>query len=212
MKLSGADILWSCLVEQGVDTVFGYPGGAIQPAYDRLLDHPIRHMLVRHEQSAAHMADGYARASGASAWPWQRRGPAPRISSPASKRSCLHHGPGARHAARVGCVPGDRYHRHHAAHHQAQLPGAARRGHRASRPRGVPRGHQRLRYAHTIDALDRVASVLRRQRVRADAFTAVAPPDGATAQATIMFESTDKTAARVVALLGRQVGVLAVEE
>jgi acetolactate synthase-1/2/3 large subunit len=64
MKTTGADILWSCLVEHGVDTVFGYPGGAILPAYDRLLDHPIRHVLVRHEQSAAHMADGYARASG----------------------------------------------------------------------------------------------------------------------------------------------------
>ena len=69
-----------------------------------------------------------------------------------------------------------------------------------------------VRYAHTIDALDRVASVLRRQRVRADAFSAVAAPDGATAQATIMFESTEKTAARVVALLGRQIGVFAVEE
>ena len=69
-----------------------------------------------------------------------------------------------------------------------------------------------VRYAHEIDALDRVASVLRRQRVRADAFTAVAAPDGSTAQATIMFESTDRTAARVVALLGRQIGVLAVEE
>ena len=64
MKLSGADILWSCLREHGVDTVFGYPGGAILPAYDRLLDHPIRHVLVRHEQSATHMADGYARVSG----------------------------------------------------------------------------------------------------------------------------------------------------
>jgi hypothetical protein len=69
-----------------------------------------------------------------------------------------------------------------------------------------------VRYAHAIDALDRVASVLRRQRVRADAFTAVAAPDGSTAQATIMFESTDRTAARIVALLGRQIGVLAVEE
>src|SRR6186713_671091 len=64
MKKSGAHILWSTLVEQGVDTVFGYPGGAILPAYDALLDHPIRHVLVRHEQGAAHMADGYARASG----------------------------------------------------------------------------------------------------------------------------------------------------
>src|SRR6188474_3120629 len=64
MKKSGAHILWSSLVEQGVDTVFGYPGGAILPAYDAMLDHPIRHVLVRHEQGATHMADGYARASG----------------------------------------------------------------------------------------------------------------------------------------------------
>ena len=64
MKLKGAHIIWSVLVEQGVDTVFGYPGGAILPAYDALLDHPIRHVLVRHEQGATHMADGYARASG----------------------------------------------------------------------------------------------------------------------------------------------------
>jgi acetolactate synthase-1/2/3 large subunit len=64
MNMKGAHIIWSCLVEQGVDTVFGYPGGAILPAYDALLDHPIRHVLVRHEQGATHMADGYARASG----------------------------------------------------------------------------------------------------------------------------------------------------
>jgi acetolactate synthase-1/2/3 large subunit len=64
MTQRGAHIIWSVLVEQGVDTVFGYPGGAILPAYDALLDHPIRHVLVRHEQGATHMADGYARASG----------------------------------------------------------------------------------------------------------------------------------------------------
>ncbi len=64
MKTRGAHIIWQVLVEQGVDTVFGYPGGAILPAYDALLDHPIRHVLVRHEQGATHMADGYARASG----------------------------------------------------------------------------------------------------------------------------------------------------
>src|SRR5688500_13319424 len=62
MKVKGAHILWSVLVEQGVDTVFGYPGGAILPAYDALLDHPIRHVLVRHEQGATHMADGIANA------------------------------------------------------------------------------------------------------------------------------------------------------
>ena len=64
MKLTGAQILWECLVREGVTDVFGYPGGAILPAYDAMLDYPIRHMLVRHEQGATHMADGYARASG----------------------------------------------------------------------------------------------------------------------------------------------------
>src|SRR5207344_2579009 len=62
--LTGAQILWECLVRQGVSTVFGYPGGAILPAYDAMLNYPIRHILVRHEQGATHMADGYARASG----------------------------------------------------------------------------------------------------------------------------------------------------
>jgi len=64
MKLTGAQILWECLVREGVTDVFGYPGGAILPAYDAMLDFPIRHVLVRHEQGATHMADGYARASG----------------------------------------------------------------------------------------------------------------------------------------------------
>src|SRR5919106_827454 len=64
MKKTGAQILWDCLVREGVTDVFGYPGGAILPAYDALLDYPIRHVLVRHEQGATHMADGYARASG----------------------------------------------------------------------------------------------------------------------------------------------------
>ena len=64
MKLTGAQILWESLVREGVTEVFGYPGGAILPAYDALLDFPIRHTLVRHEQGATHMADGYARASG----------------------------------------------------------------------------------------------------------------------------------------------------
>jgi acetolactate synthase-1/2/3 large subunit len=64
MKLTGAQILWESLVREGVTDVFGYPGGAILPAYDAMLGYPIRHVLVRHEQGATHMADGYARASG----------------------------------------------------------------------------------------------------------------------------------------------------
>jgi len=64
MKLTGAQVLWESLVRNGVTDVFGYPGGAILPAYDAMLAYPIRHILVRHEQGATHMADGYARASG----------------------------------------------------------------------------------------------------------------------------------------------------
>jgi acetolactate synthase I/II/III large subunit len=64
MPLTGAQIIWDSLVRQGVTDVFGYPGGAILPAYDAMLGYPVRHILVRHEQGATHMADGYARASG----------------------------------------------------------------------------------------------------------------------------------------------------
>jgi acetolactate synthase-1/2/3 large subunit len=64
LERTGAQIIWECLVHEGVTTVFGYPGGAILPAYDAMLDYPIRHVLVRHEQGASHMADGYARAGG----------------------------------------------------------------------------------------------------------------------------------------------------
>ncbi len=66
MQLTGAQILIECLKEQGVDTVFGYPGGAILNVYDELYKHrdEIRHVLTSHEQGASHAADGYARSSG----------------------------------------------------------------------------------------------------------------------------------------------------
>src|ERR1043166_7946669 len=64
MQRTGAQIIWECLVHEGVRTVFGYPGGPIRPPDDAMLDYPVRHVLVRHEQGATHMADGYARASG----------------------------------------------------------------------------------------------------------------------------------------------------
>lgn len=64
MKKTGAEIMWECVVREGVEVVFGYPGGANMPIYDAMLNYPIHHVLVRHEQGAAHMADGYARVSG----------------------------------------------------------------------------------------------------------------------------------------------------
>jgi len=63
-SLTGARIIWESLVREGVEVCFGYPGGAIMPAYDAMIEYPIHHVLTRHEQGASHMADGYARASG----------------------------------------------------------------------------------------------------------------------------------------------------
>ncbi len=64
-ELSGAQIIVQSLLDLGVDTVFGYPGGAVLPIYDALFEHPqIRHILVRHEQAAVHAAEGYARSTG----------------------------------------------------------------------------------------------------------------------------------------------------
>ena len=65
MILNGAEILMECLLREGVEVMFGYPGGAILPTYDAMTKYPqIHHVLVRHEQGASHMADGYARATG----------------------------------------------------------------------------------------------------------------------------------------------------
>ena len=66
MKLTGAQIIMECLLEQHVDTVFGYPGGAVLNIYDALYEYSdrINHICTAHEQGAAHAADGYARSSG----------------------------------------------------------------------------------------------------------------------------------------------------
>ena len=63
-NVTGAKALLKALEAQGVEVIFGYPGGANLPIYDELGRSPIRHVLVRHEQGAAHMADGYARSTG----------------------------------------------------------------------------------------------------------------------------------------------------
>src|SRR5262249_42310580 len=74
MRLSGSRIICTSLLEEGVSTVFGLPGGAIMPLYDVLPEFPdLKHILVRHEQCAAHMADGYARAAGATKRPQEER-------------------------------------------------------------------------------------------------------------------------------------------
>ncbi len=144
MKLTGAQILWECLVREGVTDIFGYPGGAILPAYDAMLDYPIRHVLVRHEQGATHMADGYARASGGVGVAIATSGPGRHQHG---HRHCdgddgllphrLHHRAGWQPADRKRCVSGNRHHRHHAADHQAQLSRHARRRTSRARSRSI---------------------------------------------------------------------------
>jgi acetolactate synthase-1/2/3 large subunit len=60
---TGSEAMCEALLDEGVEYLFGYPGGAIMPFYDALPDYPLRHILTRHEQAAAHAADGYARAT-----------------------------------------------------------------------------------------------------------------------------------------------------
>ena len=88
MQLTGAQIVVECLKEQGVDTVFGYPGGTILNIYDELYKHSneIRHILTSHEQGAAHAADGYARATGKSAYAWPQAARGQQILSPVSQQ------------------------------------------------------------------------------------------------------------------------------
>ena len=66
MAIKGAQILLDTLHEEGVEIIFGYPGGSVLPLFDALYEAPVRFVLTRHEQAAAHAADGYARATGAS--------------------------------------------------------------------------------------------------------------------------------------------------
>src|SRR6201996_248250 len=62
--MSGSQILLECLLRENVDCIFGYPGGVTLPLYDAMYDHPVRHILVRHEENAAFAAEGYARTTG----------------------------------------------------------------------------------------------------------------------------------------------------
>ena len=134
MRLTGAEIIWESLQKEGCDLVFGYPGGAILPTYDALSKYPqVHHVLTRHEQGATHMADGYARATGkvGVVMATSRAG----RHQPGDRHRHRDHGllpdrrdhrAGAARRDRQRRVPGDRRHRHHAADHQAQLPGGRR--------------------------------------------------------------------------------------
>ena len=112
MKKTGAEILWECLVREGVEVVFGYPGGANMPIYDAMLSYPVHHVLVRHEQGGAHMADGYARASG-------KVGMAMGNRDDGFGSRCVHHWAGRRAFDRWGCVSRSGCDRYYIADHEA---------------------------------------------------------------------------------------------
>ena len=77
MQIDGGRALIKALEMEGVETIFGLPGGAILPVYDPIIDSPIRHILVRHEQGAGHMAEGFAHATGKPGVCMVTSGPAP---------------------------------------------------------------------------------------------------------------------------------------
>ena len=129
---------------RALQTVFGYPGGAILPVYDALRKFPIHHVLVRHEQGASHMADGYARASG-------KVGVAIATSGPGATNLItgiatamldsipdrLHHRQRLQQNPRHRCLSGSRHHRHHLARDQAQFPRQQDGGHCRGHPQRI---------------------------------------------------------------------------
>ncbi len=164
MKLSGARIVLECIKREGVDLIFGLPGGAVLPIYDALYDFEgLRHVLVRQEAAAGHAAEGYARTTGKVGVCLVTSGPgrdqpghraAGRPDGLDPDRGL--HRAGADHLDRQRRVPGGRQRRHHPLGHQAQLPGEGRQGpgpdhqggvsHRRHRapgagPRGPAEGH-----------------------------------------------------------------------
>ena len=143
--LSGAAALIRALEHEGVDVIFGVPGGAILPVYDPILDSPIRHVLARHEQGAGHMASGYrprvrsGRCDDGDIGPGsdQPHHPAPGCPHGLDSRR-RHHRPGPHYGHRQRRIPGGAHLGHLDAVHQAQLPRHRRRRHSRCHPRGIP--------------------------------------------------------------------------
>ena len=135
MKMNGADAILRSLEAEGVDVVFGLPGGAILPLYDAMArGTTVRHVLARHEQGAGHMAQGYARASGRVGVAVATSGTGRDKPRHADRRRLdgldaarLHHRTGADVPDRHRCVPGMRHHRHHDPDRQALVARAGRR-------------------------------------------------------------------------------------
>jgi acetolactate synthase-1/2/3 large subunit len=130
--MTGAEIVWATLEKLGVETVFGYPGGAILPTYDALTRSKVHHVLVRHEQGASHMADGYARASGRVGVAIATSGPGATNLVTGIATAMMDSSPIVCITGQVGAGPAPMHRSGHYRHnpprpYQAQLPGHARR-------------------------------------------------------------------------------------
>ena len=145
-SMTGSKALIESFLQEGVETVFGYPGGAIIPVYDALYDYRdrLRHILVRHEQGAVHAAQGYARVSGRVGVCLVTSGPGRHEHRDgAGRRADGLHAAGARHrtsrlrAAGHRRLSGDQFRRHHAGRHQVELPGQAHRRHSRGHRQGL---------------------------------------------------------------------------
>ena len=145
VELTGAEITIRCLQEEGVQFVFGYPGGAILPIYDEMFKQDkVKHILVRHEQAAVHGADGYARATDKVGVVMVTSGPGVTnaVTGIADRLHGLdpaghHQRAGADACDRAGCLPGSRHGGRHPSLCEAQLPGEGRARHRAHHQEGL---------------------------------------------------------------------------
>ena len=178
MQLTGAQALIKSLEQEAVEVIFGLPGGCILPAYDPLLESTIRHILVRHEQGAGHMAEGYAHVTGRPGVAMVTSGPAAtNLVTPLmdaymdSIPMVAITGQVSTFADRQRRVPGVRHGRHHTLGHEAQRarhdgPGPAA-GHPPGVPPGLdgaPRAGPRRRAQGRAAELDGVVLAVRRRR------------------------------------------------
>ncbi len=145
-EMTGAEMVIAALADQGVEHLFGYPGGAVLPIYDALFQQDkVNHILVRHEQGAVHAAEGYARSTGKVGAVLVTSGPGATNAVTGLTDALMRldpdrrsHRPGADASDWQRRVPGMRHRRHHPAVHQIQLSGQKHRGSAARAARGVP--------------------------------------------------------------------------
>ena len=145
MKLNGAQIVWESLLREGVEVIFGIRAARSSTCYHALAEYPIHHVLVRHEQAAAHAADGYARATGKVGVCIATSGPGATNLVTGIATAYMDSSPMVAITGQVPTpligtrqLPGSGHHRHHPAHHQAQLSGRRRRRSCRDDQRGLP--------------------------------------------------------------------------